>query len=241
MERFKMKKKISVISIIIFAFFLYLNFIKSNTYNSYLRNMYYNFLGLFNKNHTLEVNYSGEELEINELKVSIDELKKVKDIKTVLATYNITNASVISRSLVGWFNTLVIDKGINDGIEEGEAVTNHEALIGTIIEVMDKTSIVRLITNNQNKVSAKILGKETTYGLIYEYKDGYLTMEGLKKSDIEIGSKVVTTGMSYIYPAGIYIGEVEKVIYDDFTLAPTVFIKTPVDFNNILYVSVLKR
>ena len=106
---------------------------------------------------------------------------------------------------------------------------------------MPSTSVVRLITNNQNKVSAKILDDEVVYGLIYEYKNGFLTMEGLKKSNIEIGSKVVTTGMSYIYPAGIYIGEVDNVIYSDFNLTPIVFIKTPVDFNNILYVSVLKR
>lgn len=224
-----------------FISFLYFNFYKENTYNSYLKNIYYNFLGIFNKNHTMEVNYSSEELEIVELKNSISELKELTKVNTVLSEYKIINASVISRSLVGWFNTLVIDKGLSDGIEEGDAVTNHEALIGTVIEVMDKSSVVRLITNNQNKVSAKVLDKDITYGIIYEYKNDFLTMQGLKNNKISEGSKVVTTGMSYLYPAGIYIGDVSSVKTDELGLSTTVLIKTPVDFNNILYVSVLKR
>ena len=63
----------------------------------------------------------------------------------------------------------------------------------------------------------------------------------LKNTNIEIGSEVVTTGMSYIYPAGIYIGKVKEVNYDEYGLTPIVKIETPVDFNNILYVSVLDR
>ena len=162
------------------------------------------------KKSVVEVNYNIESLEINELKATIEELKKLKDIKTVIASYEITNASVISRGIFDWSNTLVIDKGSNDGIEEGEVVTNHEALIGTVVEVKPRTSVVRLITDNQNKVSAKVLGKETVYGVIGDYQNNYLTMSGTK-SEVEIGSQVVTTGMSYIYPSGIYIGEVDNL------------------------------
>lgn len=238
---FKYKKSLIIILTLIFAFFLYYNFKEENTYNSYLKNIYYNFLGIFNKNHTLEVSYTNEQIENQELKSTIKELQKLLDIKTVLTDYEITNASVISRSLASWFDTIVIDKGSRDGIEEGMCVTNSTALVGTVIEVMEDNSVVRLITNSQNKVSAKIIGDETIYGIIYEYKDNYLILKGLKNTNVELDSEVVTTGMSYIYPAGIYIGKVIDVTYDEYGLTPIVKIKTPVDFNNILYVSVLNR
>lgn len=245
MRKIKLKKNLRkylmIIPILVFAFFLYYNFKEQNSYNSYLKNIYYNFLGIFNRNRTLEVSYTNEQLEIKELKNTIVELQKLLNIKTVLADYEITNASVISRSLASWFDTLIIDKGAKDGIEEGMCVTNSVALVGTVIEVMEDSSVVRLITNSQNKVSAKIMGSETIYGLIYEYNNNYLTMKGLKNTNIEIGSEVVTTGMSYIYPAGIYIGKVKEVNYDEYGLTPIVKIETPVDFNNILYVSVLDR
>lgn len=237
----KFKKYLIPILILMFMFFTYYNFKEENTYNSYLKNIYYNFLGIFNKNQTLEVSYTNEKLEIDELKNIIQELQKILEIDTVLADYKIINASVISRSLASWFDTLIIDKGLKDGIEEGMCVTNSSALVGTVIEVMNDSSVVRLITNSQNKVSAKIIGAETVYGLIYEYNNNHLTMKGLKNTNILPNSEVVTTGMSYIYPAGIYIGKVKNVEFDDFGLTPIVQIETPVDFNNILYVSVLDR
>lgn len=236
-----MKKYLTILGIIVFIVFLRINFKTANTYNSYLKNIYFNFLGIFTKNNTLEVSYTNEELEILELKKTIKELQKLNDLKTILSDYQATNASVISRSLEGWFNTLIIDKGKKDGLEEGMCVTSNNALIGTVIEVMNDNSVVRLITNNLNKVSAKILDEEEIPGLIYEYKDNYLIMQGLKNTNIKKNSKVVTTGMSYIYPSGIYIGEVTDVVTDQFNLTPIVKIETPVDFNNIMYVSVLKR
>lgn len=236
-----MKKYLTILGVIVFIVFLKINFKTANTYNSYLKNIYYNFLGIFTKNNTLEVSYTNEELEILELKKTIKELQKLNGLKTILSDYQATNASVISRSLEGWFNTLIIDKGKKDGLEEGMCVTSNNALIGTIIEVMNDNSVVRLITNNLNKVSAKILGEEEIPGLIYEYKDDYLIMRGLKNTDIKKNSKVVTTGMSYIYPSGIYIGEVVDVVTDQFNLTPIVKIETPVDFNNIMYVSILRR
>ena len=60
---FKYKKSLIIILTLIFAFFLYYNFKEENTYNSYLKNIYYNFLGIFNKNHTLEVSYTNEQIE----------------------------------------------------------------------------------------------------------------------------------------------------------------------------------
>lgn len=240
-----MKKKskiiLIIIAILLFTFSVYYNFKEDNTYNSYLRNIYYNFLGIFNKNHTLEVSYSNEAIENKELKQTIAELSQLLELKTILADYEVVNASVISRSLASWYDTLVIDKGRIDGIEEGMCVTNGSALVGTIIEVMEDNSIVRLITNSQNKVSAKILDEEVIFGLIYEYHDNHLIMKGLKNTKVNLESEVVTTGMSYIYPSGIYIGKVKEVNYDDYELTPIVKIETPVDFNNILYVSVLER
>ncbi len=236
-----MKKYLIIVFCLVFVVCLKYNFKEETTYNSYLKNMYYNFLSVFNKQETLEVTYSNLALENQELKATINELKKLTAIETVLAEYKPINASVVSRSLVGWFNTLTIDKGSFDGIEEGMCVTNSNALVGTIVEVMENNSVVRLITNNQNKVSVKIIGEEIVNGLIYEYKDAFLTMKGLKNTNIALDSEVVTTGMSYIYPAGIFVGNVESVSYDEYELTPIVKIKTPVDFNNILYVTVLDR
>ena len=60
-----MKKYLTILGVIVFIVFLRINFKTANTYNSYLKNIYFNFLGIFTKNNTLEVSYTNEELEIS--------------------------------------------------------------------------------------------------------------------------------------------------------------------------------
>ena len=55
---------------------------------------------IFNKNHTLEVSYSNEAIENKELNQTIAELSQLLELKTILADYEVVNASVISRSFL---------------------------------------------------------------------------------------------------------------------------------------------
>ena len=58
---------------------------------------------------------------------------------------------------------------------------------------------------------------------------------------IEKGSTVVTSGLGGLFPAGIYIGTVEKIESDKYNLSKTLYIKTNQNFSNIHYVTVLKE
>ena len=60
-------------------------------------------------------------------------------------------------------------------------------------------------------------------------------------TEINKGDIVLTSGLGSMFPAGIYIGEVEKVENDRYNLSKTVFIKTYQNFNDIHYVTVLKE
>ena len=133
---------------------------------------------------------------------------------------------------------LIIDKGYSDGVEEGDIVVQNEALVGIINEVKKNESSVKLITNNQNKLSVKT-ADNNLYGLIDKYENSYLILSGVKSENVEIGSKILTTGISYIYPDNLYVGEVYSIIYDE--SKPIIVVKTPVDFDNISEVLILKR
>ena len=54
-------------------------------------------------------------------------------------------------------------------------------------------------------------------------------------------SLVTTTGMGDIFPSGIVIGKVKKVRTDNFDLAKTVDVVGSADFDDLTYVTVLKR
>ena len=52
---------------------------------------------------------------------------------------------------------------------------------------------------------------------------------------------MVTSGLGELFPAGIYVGTVEKVETDKYNLSQTLYIKNDQNFNSIHYVTVLKE
>jgi len=184
---------------------------------------------------------------IDELNNEINELKDLLDLNNITSDYTMINATVINRNVNYWHNTLTIDKGSHDGIEEGYAVVVNEGLIGKVVGVSEFTSSVKLLTSDEisNKISIKI-NKEgkSIYGLLasYDNKNNTYIIEGISDIDeLEIGSYVTTTGLSELFPSGILIGTIKKVTYDKYELTKVVEVTPSVDFNDITYVSVLKR
>ncbi|MBQ9181155.1 MAG: rod shape-determining protein MreC [Bacilli bacterium] len=185
--------------------------------------------------------------EKKELERELEEMKNLLDLTSALSEDSYLNATVINRNLGYWYNTITIDKGTNSGIKEDMAVITSEGLIGKIVKASNFTSTVKLLTSEDanNKTSIRIeVNDKYIYGLLTGYnKDtNTFTIEGISdNSEIPSGSFVTTTGMGNIFPSGILVGKVKTISKDHFDLARTIEIESAVDFNNISYVTVLKR
>ena len=181
------------------------------------------------------------------LQNEIDKLKETLDLKTVLSDKVYLNATVVSRNIGYWYDEITIDKGSKNGIEKGMAVIIPDGLIGQITKVSNYSSTVKLLSNeNMNdKISVKIkVGDGYVYGLIsmYDSKTNTYTVEGISENvDIEKGADVVTTGMGTIFPSGLMVGTAQKVTTDNFDLSKVVEVKASVNFDDLDYVTVLKR
>ena len=158
--------------------------------------------------------------------------------------YELVNAVVISHDPGYWYDKVIINKGLSSDIKEGMAVINNSGVIGKVVNVSNFNSTVELLTSeNIGKVSIKIEdGNDYIYGLISQYdkeKNLYL-VDGISKN-IEVGSKITTTGYGDIFPSGILVGEVVSSKNDNYGLAKTLEIKPSVDFNNLNIVSIVRR
>ena len=187
------------------------------------------------------------ETENVELRRQIDALKNELNIDYTLTDYEYLNATVTSRSVGYWYNTITINKGSYNGIEKDMVVINSKGLIGRVIKTRTFTSDVRLITTSEtnNKISVHISnGDNNLYGLInnYDYSKNLLEVEGISNTkDVDIGDFVYTSGLGGIFPSGILIGSVSEITTDSYDLAKIIKVKPSADFSNINYVSVLKR
>lgn len=190
---------------------------------------------------------SSIESENIELRRQLDKLKEELNIDYTLSDYEYLNATIVSRNVGFWYNTITINKGKFNGVEKDMVVINSKGLIGRIIRTSSFTSDVRLITTSDtnNKISVHISnGDYDLYGLInnYDYKDNLLEVEGISNTkDVSIGDYVYTSGLGGVFPSGILIGKVSEISTDSYDLAKIIKVVPEVDFTDINYVSILKR
>ena len=180
------------------------------------------------------------------LEKEIQELKETLELNKTLTEYSPVNATILSRNKSYWFNTITIDKGTKDGIKENMAVVTKKGLIGKISKVSKNSSEVKLITSDDInfKVSIAIKTNEIdNYAILngYDNKTRLIKATGIDKTtEINIGDSVLTSGLGEFFPAGIYIGTVEKIEKDKYNLSKTIYIKLSQNFNDIHYVTILK-
>lgn len=191
--------------------------------------------------------YDRLEAEKKELEKQIQALKEELNIDQVLSEYDYINATVISRNVGYWYNTIIIDKGKNKDIEIGMAVINNTGLIGKVVDVTHLTATVKLITNSDvnNKISVAVNHEnKDLYGLIasYDIENGLLKVEGISNSDVvKEGDFVYTSGLGGTFPSGVLVGKVYNIKIDEYGLSKIIEVEPSADFDDLNYVSVLKK
>lgn len=187
------------------------------------------------------------ETEVNELRKDNEELRKILEKEEDLRKYEQLQATVIARNPDRWQEQVIIDKGTNDGIKTNLAVKTAHGFIGKIKSTSKETSTVELLSanNSTNRISVIIQGKKKIYGGMIEGYDHEKEVLILKRIPIEAkvekNQYVVTSGLGGVFPKGLPIGKIEKIIDDDYGLTRTAYVKPSANFFNLEHVMVVKR
>ena len=135
-------------------------------------------------------------------------------------------AKVAYREPSQW-NTVVIDKGAADGIQERSAVLSlekgQEGLAGIVVEVNENTSKV-LLVRDEDFSAAVVLENGQEEGLLVGGGANAVRIKYIPLlTQVKKGDKVFTSATSSIFPAGILVGHVRAVREDSsFQTAQTV-------------------
>lgn len=107
---------------------------------------------------------------------------------------------------------LVLDKGIQHGVQLGQAVLNAKGVIGQIIDVGPFTSTVLLISDGKSAVPIRN-HRTNEWGILMGVNrpDTLKLLNLPKTSPVREGDLLVTSGLGGHYPEGYPIGEVEGV------------------------------
>lgn len=122
-------------------------------------------------------------------------------------------AEVLRLGIAGAESTFLLDIGSADGVRIGSPVLSTDGLVGVVWEVDERSSQAIDWTHPEFRVSAMTMDG-SVYGLV-EPRRGEFREEDLLvltgaafHSDIQPGTRIVTSGTGGIYPRGIPIGTV---------------------------------
>lgn len=147
-------------------------------------------------------------------------------------------ALVVAEDASSWARTIVIDKGSQHGVLEGQPVVVAEGVVGRVIKVAPNSSRVLLATDASSSI-AGLIQRTRTRG-VARGSGQRLTLEyALRNDPVEENDLVVTSGMGGIFPKGLVVGRVDEVRRNAFGLFQQIELAPSVDFSRLEEVLVL--
>ena len=181
---------------------------------------------------------------------SLDSLKKALNYIDEKYQAKSISTSVVGKNDGNWYDSFVIGAGRKQGVKDDSIVINGNGLVGIVYEVSDNYSKAISLLDTKSSVSFKLLKDSNLKGVITQnstlddkenYKNkGYLYGYMFDSSYNVLPGDVVTTSGLGLYPEGIPIGEVDKVIDDKNKSMKFVVVKPYVNFKNIDDVTIVE-
>lgn len=157
-------------------------------------------------------------------------------------------ARIIAKDPGNLYATMLIDKGVDEGIRKNMAVVAFqdgvEGLVGRILEVGKGTSVIVPVYDGESWVAAR-LAKTRHEGLVAGSggPDQPLLMKYVKKrakDEVQFGDLVVTTGYESIYPEDVALGRVKAFKAPDWQTSIDIELDPVIDFSRVEYLFVVR-
>lgn len=200
------------------------------------------------KNENKELKEKNSQLEqslreLENIKTENETLKEYLGLTEKYGEYKTVPGYIIDKDISNYSKTIIINIGKNDGIEEKMPVIADEGLVGHVISVTDNTAKVRTIVDTSSSISC----------LMSTNKDS-IVCKGTLDNNSELkamfiptnanlvqGDSVETSGLGGIYPKGIHVGTIKKIIATKNITDRYALVETAVDFSKLNTVLVVKN
>lgn len=159
-----------------------------------------------------------------------------------LQKYKVIPAKVVSNSVDKKDNLITIDKGSQDGVKVDMGVACGLGVVGVVYMTSNHYSVVIPVLNSSSsRISCAIRGRGYFGFLHWAGGDASRAyVEDIPRhAQFHRGEWVVTSGYSSIFPAGVMVGQIEKVFNSPDGLSYRLQVKLATDFANLRDVCVI--
>lgn len=152
-----------------------------------------------------------------------------------------TAAQVIGRDPSNWFSYVLIDKGRRQGVRVNQPVVTEAGVVGVVRQVTDNTALVLLLLDSRSAIGGQVA--ETRDFVLVEGSSDEPGTAVVKPLAPEVrlrkGQTIITSGLGLIFPKGLTIGRIERVVKGKYGLAPFGVVRPAVNFSRLEEVAVM--
>jgi len=165
-------------------------------------------------------------------------LTKLLDLKTRYEFPSLV-AQVVGEDALGWYRTLFVNRGSEDGVAPDMPVTVAQGIVGRIAKTSTDMSRVLLVTDPNLTVDCRV-ARTRDRGLVSgSLERGCILRYVSLKSGMAPGDEVVTSGLDGVFPRGLNVGKIERVRKEAQGLFLEALVSPAVDFSEIEEVLVI--
>jgi rod shape-determining protein MreC len=137
-------------------------------------------------------------------------LKELLGMKVSLPQ-RLVPAEVIGLDPLGWYKTIIINRGSEDGVGKGMAVVTPDGIVGQIVMTSYDYAKVMLMVDRSSGIDG-LVQRNRTRGIVEGETDEICRFKYVvRKAEIEVGDIVVSSGLDGVFPKGLQVGSVVEV------------------------------
>ena len=180
-------------------------------------------------------------LQLESILYAADENKNLRELLDFKrdTKLRIVPSTIINKGIQANINFLTIDVGLSNGVKPNQAVLTPDGIIGKTIQTGKKSSLVQSISDNNFRLSVRIMPSGAVGILRWQKNNICKIYEVQKNVNINIGDRVITSGFSKIYPPKLPIGFVSGVYDERGSYQKVVNVEIQNDFESIQNVFVV--
>jgi rod shape-determining protein MreC len=181
--------------------------------------------------------------QARDAEAQLDELLAQAELAWV-RDYPQVPARVVSAPVSNFEQTIELDKGRRDGIAVDMPVIASGGLVGRVVDVSGKRSVVRLITDPRSAIGVRI-GAAAETGIAEGEGPGRSLSVGFVEvnADVKRGDLAITSGLeggSDLYPADVPVGRVVRARKIEGALQQRVELEPLADVGHLRFVKVIR-
>jgi len=164
--------------------------------------------------------------------------KQLSETKALLTQQNALNSqtfTLLPAHPIGIARYLYIDKGLDDGVKNGQVVVFKDSFLGRVVSAAPRKSQVMLLTDPDSHVAAFAgTGDKRAKGVLSgQFESDMLMDKILHEEQVNVGDLVYSDGSELEIPRGLVLGQVSEVLNRDNEVFKQAKVKSVFDISTL--------